>query len=201
MGAGAVIGVVVALVVAVAVGFALRRRRDDRPAVAPTDARAEKGAGAHAFPDPPPRAWASDTITPQMLGPRGRAPQRVGGAKVLSQGVTLAVEMARVDGDTATLERRAIREFLLAHAAGLDESTAERVIKEGFEQQSNTDATRGAIETIRALANEDQRQFTLRLLAHVARADGRVSQQEHAFMVRVGQALGIDHTAVDQLLR
>ena len=151
---------------------------------------------APAAKEPPPRAWKGDTVTPVMLGPRNRAPERVARSFVVTQGALLAMNMAHVDGDITENEREAIREFILRFVTSADPALAERALTEAEEGIANSAAVDAAVEALRAISSEEQRQLLVDLLVHVAQADGVVKPQEVAFMQRVGNALGLSEADV-----
>ncbi|MCB9675911.1 MAG: TerB family tellurite resistance protein [Alphaproteobacteria bacterium] len=145
---------------------------------------------------PPPRAWKGDTVTPVILGPRNRAPERVARGFVASQGALLAMNMANADGQITEVERDAIRSFILKHVTNANEMLAEKALQEAEEailSQAKVDA---AVEAVRAVGSEEQRQLLVDLLVHVAQADGQVKPEEVAFMQRVGNELGLSEADV-----
>lgn len=150
--------------------------------------------------EPPPRGWKGDKITPAGLGPRSKAPERVARSVVLVEAVLLAVEMARADGDIDPTESDAIRDFIRNHVPEADEALATRVLDEGLGRKATPAKVTAAIETLRAVASEEQRELVLELFVHVARADGRLDEGEIAFMEQIGGELGLQAQAVKGLI-
>lgn len=142
-------------------------------------------------PEPPPRAWKSDTVTPIMLGPRNKAPERVARNFVVAQGTLLAIHMAHADGEILEVERDAIRSFLVDHVAEADPSVAARALTEAEAHVGDEVALASALEALRAVGSAEQRMLLVDLLVHVAQADGLVKPEEVAFMQRVGRQLGL----------
>lgn len=139
----------------------------------------------------PPRAWKSDTVTPIMMGPRSKAPERVARSFVATQGALLAARMANADGEIKESERDAIRAFLLEHVTAGDPAVAERALADAEARIHDEVALTSALEGLRAVGSEDQRRVLVELLVHVAQADGIVRPEEEAFMQRVGGQLGL----------
>jgi len=146
--------------------------------------------------EPPPRAWKGDTVTPVMLGPRNRAPERVARSFVVSQGALLAMNMAGVDGEITAPERAAIREFIVRFVTSADAALADRALAEAEAGIANQSAVDDAVEALRATSSEEQRRLLVDLLVHVAQVDGVVKPSEVAFMQRVGNALGLSEADV-----
>lgn len=140
---------------------------------------------------PPPRAWKGDTVTPVMLGPRNKAPERVARNFVVSQGTVLAMRMANADGEIKEVEREAIRLFLAQNVSSADPQLTERAISEAEGQVGDEGALAAALEALRAVGSEEQRKLLVELLVHVAQADGVVKAEEVAFMQRIGRQLGL----------
>lgn len=140
---------------------------------------------------PPPRAWASETVTPVMMGPRNKAPERVARRFVIDQGALLALKMAEVDGEIHEAEREVVLRFILDEARDLDESEASVALARAEGSLDNPIQVENALEGLRALSSEEQRQALVDLLVAVARADGEIHDQEIAFMERVGAQLGL----------
>lgn len=151
-------------------------------------------------PAPPPGRWNTDAITPAGAVPRERVVERVGRQGVLTQGVVLACEMARADGTVLDVERDAIRTFLLTHVPDADDALATRILRDGLEAPLSEDSFRNAVDTIRALATEEQRHLVLELLVHVAHVDGDLHGNERSFMSKVGVALDLADADVQALL-
>lgn len=142
-------------------------------------------------PAPPPRAWQSETVTPVMMGPRNKAPERVARRFVLDQGALLALKMAEVDGTITDDERAVVRRFILAEARELDDDGADQAIARAEGSLDNPIQLENALEGLRALGSEQQRQVLVDLLVQVAQADGAIQDTELAFMQRVGEKLGL----------
>lgn len=147
-------------------------------------------------PTPPPRAWKSDTVTPIMLGPRNKAPERVARNFVVSQGTVLAIRMANADGEIKEVERQAIRAFLADHVSNADPALTERALAEAEGQVSDEGALASALEALRAVGSEEQRRLLVDLLVHVAQSDGVVKDEEIVFMQRIGRQLGLSEEDV-----
>ncbi|MEZ4315972.1 MAG: TerB family tellurite resistance protein [Myxococcota bacterium] len=145
---------------------------------------------------PPPRAWKGDTVTPVMLGPRNRAPERVSRGFVASQGALLAMNMANADGHITDEERAAIRAFILEHVTDADEGMADKALHEAEEAVRSEAKVDAAVVAVRAVSSEDQRRLLVELLVHVAQVDGVVKPEEVAFMQRVGNELGLSEADV-----
>ncbi|MCB9670861.1 MAG: TerB family tellurite resistance protein [Alphaproteobacteria bacterium] len=145
---------------------------------------------------PPPRAWASETVTPVMMGPRNKAPERVARRFVIDQGALLALKMAQVDGEIVDVEREAVRRFILAEGRDLDEHGAELALARAEGSLDNPIQVENAIEGLRALSSEEQRQALVDLLVQVAQADGHIRDAEVVFMERVGAKLGLSSADV-----
>lgn len=140
---------------------------------------------------PPPRAWAGETVTPVMMGPRSKAPERVARRFVIDQGALLALKMASVDGEIVEVEREAVRRFIVAEARDLDAEQAEAALLRAEHGLDNPIQVENAIEGLRALGSEEQRQSLIDLFVAVAQADGEIRDEEVAFMERVGAQLGL----------
>ncbi len=149
---------------------------------------------------PPPRGWKGDKITPVMLGPRNKAPERAGRRMVMTQAVLLAATMARKDGNVTEEEKAAIQAFILAQVTGADQDFATSVMRDGLTATVSSAVSDAAIETVRAVGSEEQKQLVIALLVAVAKADGKIHPQEVSFMNEVGGRLGIDEATVKDLL-
>jgi uncharacterized tellurite resistance protein B-like protein len=141
--------------------------------------------------EPPPRAWASETVTPVMMGPRNKAPERVARRFVVDQGALLALKMAAVDGTITDDERAVVRRFVVSESRGLDAREAEAAIARAEGSLDNPIQVENAIEGLRALGSEEQRQLLIELFVDVAQADGAIRDEEVSFMQRVGAQLGL----------
>jgi uncharacterized tellurite resistance protein B-like protein len=108
----------------------------------------------------------------------------------------IAIEMARADGDVHGAELEAIRDFLLHHVPELDAGGAERILQAGLAAAPGPGAIEAAIETIRAVASEEQQRLIVAMFGHVARADGGLDGREVAFMERIGRGLGLSDAAI-----
>ncbi len=146
--------------------------------------------------EPPPRAWQGETVTPVILGPRNRAPERVAREYVVTQGALLAMNMANADGQISDEEREAIRLFLLEHVTNADAAQAERALVRAEAEVVDASKLDAAIDALRAISSTDQRKLLVELLVHVAQADGIVKPEEVAFMQRIGNALGLSEADV-----
>jgi uncharacterized tellurite resistance protein B-like protein len=146
--------------------------------------------------EPPSRAWKGDTVTPVILGPRNRAPERVAREYVVTQGALLAMNMARADGQITDEERAAIRQFLLEHVTNHDAAQAQRALEQAESEVLDPAKLEAAIDALRAISSTDQRKVLVELLVHVAQADGVIKPEELAFMKRVGSALGLSEADV-----
>ncbi len=152
----------------------------------------------HAHASPPPRAWSSETVTPVMLGPRNKAPERVARRFVIDEGALLALHMAKVDGAICDEEREVVRRFILAEARDLSTEDAERALLRAEHALDNPLRVENAIEGLRALGSEEQRRALVDLLVDVAQADGAIQPEEVVFMERVGAQLGLSPAQVRQ---
>lgn len=177
MGIGWTLAIVVSAAVVVAVGSALLRRAQEPAA-------------------PPAGRWNTDAITPAGAEPRSRVLERVAQQGVLVQGVLVACEMAHADGAFDPHEQDTIRAFILSHVPGSDEAFARRILREALAERADHVTLGSAVETIRAVGSEEQRELILELLVEVARADGAIHEQERAFMRQVGADLGLEPAAV-----
>ena len=74
------------------------------------------------------------------------------------------------------------------------------MIRAALEAPRDAGTVDRAITCLAALDLEQQR-TVVRLLAFVARADGRIRDEELAFMRRVGDALGLPREELELLLR
>lgn len=151
----------------------------------------------HVTPRAPPTGWLGESITPAALGPRSKAPERVAQTTVLTQGVVLACEMARADGEVDETERRSIRNFIMKNVGNADKEYAAAVMREGLEGAgSGEEAVKQAIGTLHGVASHEQRELIMRLLVHVAQADGVIHAGEMAFMESVCSSLGLEANQV-----
>lgn len=172
--------VVTALVSAALVAWFLTRATDATPA------------------SPPPRAWKGDTVTPVIQGLRNKAPERVARSFVVGQGALLALRMAEVDGEVVEAEREALMQFILEHVTNADRDAAEQALRNAESGVENAIEVERAIEGLRAVGSEEQRQLLVDLLVHVAQADGRIHEAEVAFLKRIGTMLGIAEAVIEQ---
>ena len=144
--------------------------------------------------------WTDGRITPLAMGPRNRVAERVARGPVLTQAVMVAVQMARADGHVSTAEEDAIRSFIVDHVTDADSDFAKRVMEEGFHRLHSEAEVDEAVDTIRAVASEEQRRLIIQLLAHVACVDGSIDEGERRFMERVGNRMGLSPSSVEHLL-
>jgi uncharacterized tellurite resistance protein B-like protein len=159
-------------------------------------------------PEPEPAAaepvrknWTSEHVTPLAMGPRNRVAERVARGPVLSQAVLVAVGMARADGHILDEEENAIRMFILNHVTDADNAFADQVMRDGLSRDHTDHETEEAVDTIRAVASEEQRRLIIQLLAHVASVDGNIDEAERVYMRKIGKRLGLSQPAVDHLLK
>jgi uncharacterized tellurite resistance protein B-like protein len=185
MGTGLIV-VIAAIALAAAIGLALNARRTVVAREAAVVARQH--------------TWAGDKITPAGLGPRNSAPERVARGQVLTQGVILAVVMARADGTIADAEVAAIRAFIEEQIPEADEGMARKALEDGLAHAPSEETIRQAIETIRAIGSDEQRHLVLQMLIAVAHTDGKLDIGERAFMERVGDGFGFGPDAVRELI-
>ena len=149
---------------------------------------------------PPQHQWKGDKVTPVMLGPRNKAPERAGRRMVMTQGVLLAATMARKDGDVSDAEVETIREFILSHVNGADQEFADTVMRDGLTATVSTAVIDASIETIRAVGSEEQRKLLIQLFVAVAQADGVVDPREEEFMLEIGRRLELADSEVKNML-
>lgn len=126
-----------------------------------------------------------------MMGPRNKAPERVARRFVVDQGALLALKMAEVDGEISSVERDVVRRFILTEGRDLDPLEADRALARAEGSLDNPIQVENAIEGLRALSSEEQRQLLVDLFVDVAQADGAIRDEEVAFMERVGAQLGL----------
>ncbi len=150
---------------------------------------------------PPAREWKGDKVTPVMLGPRNKAPERAGRRMVMTQGVLLAATMARRDGEVTESEVQTIRDFILEHVNGADQEFTDNVMRDGLTATVSAAVIDASIETLRAVGSDEQRRLLIGLFVAVAQADGVVDPREEEFMIEIGERLGLSEDAVKERLK
>lgn len=148
--------------------------------------------------EPPPRAWKGDTVTPVIQGRRNKAPERVARSFVVGQGALLALRMAEIDGEIKDVERDAVRTFILTHVTHADEALANKALESAEAGLANAIEVERAIEGLRAVSSEEQRELLVDLLVHVAQADAVIHDEEIAFLKQLGGMLGLTDATVEQ---
>lgn len=128
------------------------------------------------------------------------SPRRAARDRAVVAGIRLAVEMARVDHEVHGAELEAIHDFLTTRVKRRDVPYAARMIRAALDAARDDATVDAAIRELVDLDVEQQR-MVVRLLAFVARADGRLRDEELGFLRRVGDALALARDEVDALVR
>lgn len=137
-----------------------------------------------------------------MRSTRGTAPEPLarpqpiahtdahGQARIVERYVYLALELARVDGAIVDTEIAAIETSMGEPPVEVVREDAARRVHNALRATIRQPQVGAALQEIARHADTPHRQWVLRALEAVARADGTINREEDLFLDRVRQELG-----------
>jgi len=130
----------------------------------------------------------------QLPSPSAR--RRAARDVAISHGVRMAAMLSRIDGEVHATELDAIHEFITTHVKKADIPFAARIMRAGLDGRVDVGLDE-VIDTILAVADDEQKDLVVGLLVYVACADGHIHRAERSFLHEVAPRFGVSLPEID----